>query len=306
MARRCLQSLALLMAVILLAVLTTASETVALEVTTAQTTREQVFRETLDTYKPASSDESAVIALLKTYRDAYNVSDLSRIEVLLAPNFELRYYERFFSEKYYTVMVQSRAKYLEKRSPWSPKEPRGEKLIVRVLNVLLHPEGKGAVVVAATTYKSKYFHPRYIETFGFKRTSDGWLLRRILVVPAQPKPEEHEVNISYATVDDQYLPDDILAARGPDALFKKYIQLSCCLSTVRQKLIIIFAEPPPENTQIVVTETTYGGSEFESISYVDPSSPYFFLLGKGWRGSDISVGVEVMVDGVIVARTRLY
>ncbi len=186
MVRRCLQRLALLIAITGVAAIITAS--VPRESAEAQVARGQVFRETLDTYKPASSDESAVITLLKEYRDAYNASDLSRIEGLLTSNFELRYYKPQ-SEKQYVVMLQDRSMYLKKRSAWSSNRPWQEKLIVNVLSILLHPEGKGAAVVAATTYKSKYFHPRYIETFGLKRTRDGWLLRRVLVIPARPKPE---------------------------------------------------------------------------------------------------------------------
>ena len=299
-------SLLLLAKVLLLAALTTACETVPPEVAKAQSAREQAFRETLVSYKPMSSDESAVIALLKTYRDAYNASDLSRIERLLTSDFDLRYYKPR-SEDQYTVMVQSRSRYLEKRTAWSPKHPRQEKLIVNVRSVLLHPEGKGAVVVAATTYKSKFFHPRYIETYGFKRTSAGWSLRRILVLQATPKPEELNVSVSFADVDYGYLRDPkFVAAYGPDALFAKYIQPSCCLSTERQKLLVVFAEPPAPGAGILVRETQIGrGRTFESYTISSPHSRYYFLIGVGWEGSGYNVLVEVEVDGVLVARKTL-
>ena len=305
MSCRYFQSLALL-TVLFLVGLSTACETVPPEVAKAQNARENAFRETLNTYNARNADEKELITLLKTYRDAYNASDLSRIEALLAPNFELRYHEPS-SEKQYTVMVQSRSKYLEKRIAWSPKHPRQEKLIVNVLDVLLDPLGEGAAVIAATTYKSKYFHPRYIETFGFKRTSDGWFLRRILVLPATPKPKELNVSVSFADVDFGYLREPkFVAAYGPDALFAKYIQLSCCLSRQRQKLVVIFAEPPAPGAGIIVRETQIGrGRTFESFTYASPFSPYYFLIGVGWQGSGYSVLVEVEVDGVLVARQTL-
>ena len=288
-----------------MAAIVTACETVPRESAEAQAAREQAFRETLDTYKPASSDESAVIALLQTYRDAYNASDLSRIEGLLTSNFEMRYYKPQ-SENKYVVMLQDRSKYLKKRSAWSPNRPRQEKLIVNVRSVLLHPEGKGAVVVAATTYKSKYFHPRYIETYGFKRTSDGWLLRRILVVPAQPKPEELEVTISFARIDNSRLYGvDFLAAYGPDALFKDTIKLSSGVSQNRKQLIVLFAEPPAVGATIMVRERQSGtGREFRSALRHGGQwqwTPYFYILGTGWQGSGYSVSVEVEVDGVVIA-----
>lgn len=298
---------ALLATFSVLAALITACETVPREVAKAQIARAQAFRETLDTYKPISSDENAVIALLKTYRDAYNASDLSRIDGLLASNFELRYY-RPRSKQIYDIMIQNRAKYLEKRSSWSPKEPRGEKLIVRVLNVLRHPEGKGAVVVAATTYKSKYFHPRYIETYGFKRTSNGWLLRRLLVVPAQPKPGEVKVSlISLADISnyielsnnlDSYR--SFVDANGPDALFEKHIKLSCCIEDKQQPLVVVFPEPPADGSTITVVESAIGYSNtYTTTTTFHRNSQYTIFTGWGWYGSHLTVVIEVYVDGVL-------
>lgn len=229
------------------------------EVAEAKAVREESFRETLDTYEPAQSDEEPVINLLKAYRDAYNTSDLSRMERLLASNFELRYRQQR-SKKLYAIMVQSREKYLEKRSPWSPDQPRRDHMIVNVRDVLLHPDGKTAVVIAATTYKSKYFHPRYIETFGFKKTPDGWLLRRVLVVLARRKPEELDVQIILSRFPGGKSPirdfNKIVKEEGPDAFVERYQQRS--RGSIRNdelphSVLFVFAEPPTEDT-ILVTQ----------------------------------------------------
>jgi len=65
----------------------TANETVP-----APNSRDEFFRETLKSYTSTSSTEQAVISVLEEFRDAFNVSDLVRIEGLLAADFERNYY----------------------------------------------------------------------------------------------------------------------------------------------------------------------------------------------------------------------
>ena len=314
------QSLPLL-AAILLTALTTACETAPHEVSTALAAREDAFQETLSTYDARNADEQAVIGILEEYRKAYDTSDLSRIEPLLAPNFELRYYRPKSAEQY-TVLAQDRSTYLKKRSAWS-EHPRHEQLIVNVLDVLLDPLGRGAAVIAATTYKSKYFHPRYVETFGFARTKNGWLLRRILAVPAEPKLKELEVDISLVEIR-SHQPGEV-SDYSPNEFFEKYIQFFCCLSDERWlQLMVVFAEPPPAGAEIVVTETPVGGAGYVIVTdwggsgyvittdltlrpehYPPQGSRYFYLVGKGWQGRQHDVKVEVEVNGVIVATKTL-
>ena len=329
----------------LLAALTTASETVPLEVAKAQTAREQAFKETLDTYAPASPDEQAVISLLQEYRNAFNASDLSRIEPLLAPNFELRYYRPKSAEQY-SVEIQSRSKYLEKRSPWSLAHPRQEKLIVNIRGVLLHPQGKGAAIIAATTYKSKYFHPKYIETFGFTRTSNGWLLRRVLVVPTHPKLEELNVQIFVAregwardpesnwsqysrdgVVPDEISPPTLHETKENHPLRKLFRELAvtkradAIVELHQQKavkslpydevisVLFVFREPPPIGAKIVtelIYERSYGDYPFRYEYTVEKVEPFFII--ENLVRSDDEDGefiMRVSIDGKMIAERKL-
>ncbi len=312
------QSLTFL-AVLLLAALATACETVPTEVSTALAAREDAFRETLNAYDARNANEEPVITLLKTYRDAYNASDLSRIEGLLTSNFELRYYKPRSKEQY-AVMVQNREKYLEKRSPWSPNHPRQEQMIVNVLDVLLDPLGKGAAIIAATTYKSKYFHPRYIETFGFKRTPDGWLLRRILVVPAQAKPEELGVQIILSRFPGGRSPlgdfDKIVEEEGPDAFVERYQQHSkgsIPSDESSHSVLFVFAEPPPPDTY-VLTQHQFrrpgmsGLRPYLFTYYVRYGvSPFYVIENTSQAGGRPagSITYSVFVDDAVVAERRV-
>lgn len=308
------QSLTFL-AVLLLAALGTACETVPTEVSTAPAAREDAFRESLSAYDARSANEEPVITLLKTYRDAYNASDLNRIEGLLTSNFELRYYKPRSKEQY-AVMVQSREKYLEKRSLWSPNHPRREQMIVNVLDVLLDPLGRDAAVIAATTYKSKYFHPRYIETFGFKKTPSGWRLRGILVVPAQPKSEELDVRIILSKFPGGRSPigdfDKIVKEEGPDAFVERYQKRS--RGSIRNdesshSVLFVFAEPPPPNT-LLVTQHQFRrpGSSGQQPYRFDKQVYYgvspFYVLENVSRagGGGGSITYSIFADDALVAK----
>jgi hypothetical protein len=165
-----------------------------------------------------------------------------------------------------------------------------------------------------TTYKSKYFNPRFLEVFLFGKTEQGWMLRRIMVYPSlPPRPEMYEVEVFLG----QYVTDrqplrnfeqlrDLekeMIAEGPDTI-EKYISLRKTVpGSFREHYpsVILFREPPPEGALIEISEQQ---REFQRDSHgsvvrvAQGGNPYFLLAGSGWYGSNYTVWVQVTMDGV--------
>jgi hypothetical protein len=281
--------------------------------------RERLFEENLAGYQRQDPDETAALVQLAHYHDAQETFDLAALTELLGPEFELRYYTT--DDR---LQIQDRSTFLDKRRGWTRHAERPQRLVISAKASYKQASGGRVALTALTTYKSKYFNPRFLEVFVFGKHRGSWLLERIFMYPMlPPRPELYEPLVFQA----EYLTskrsliglDSAMVVEGPDRVLDRMARLSVAPKRSERgrqgPLVIFFKEPPPDGTAINVVETQLQGfgrtprgnwSPYtSSVTVQRNGNPYYFLLGAGWFGFNYDVSVEVTVSGVRVAETYL-
>ncbi len=282
----------------------------------ARAAREALFRDTLGSHQPRSAEEAAAIDALRRFKRAHETFDARALEALLAPGFEARHYPSRD-----IVEVQTRTAYLEPRRGWTARAAAARHLDVAVQAAHLSPRTGQIAVTALTTHRSRHFAPRFLETFVFERHGAEWKLRRLMTHPMRPPaPALHEVAVVFADIMRSELPAPEAVARdmlaeGPDSVFEKHYRLgSRTRSGVRGPgtagpFVVIFREPPPAGARIEIIEQGYGAvteSARGTVVVGATPSPFFYVVSNDrWWGGGFSVGVRVLLDGVLVAEETL-
>jgi hypothetical protein len=281
----------------------------------ARAERDQQFQDNLARHAPRSADEGAALELLRRFQRAHETFDAAALAALLAPDFEHRLYPGS------GVQIEGRGEFLAARAGWRARPQPARELAVAVQGAHRSERSGQLAVTALTTYRSKYFAPRYLESFVFARDGGGWKLRRIMSHPMRPPaPGLHGVQIQFAGVPGTQPPTaeaihrDVLA-EGPDVLFDRHWRLTGSSRTgVRDRttagpFLVIFREPPPPGAVIQLDERAYGAiSQYDSaqITVGAAPGPYFYIVSRNrWWGSGFSVHVTVRLNGVPVAEETL-
>ena len=293
-----------------------ASVQVSPEIREAKKAREQLFEENLPSYKSRTVEEAELVKkIVENYKHGYETFDLALISKILSPDFELRYY---FQED--QVQIQSHGEYLDKRKVWKPRADPHRKLLVSIKASHYDEKKNRHTITMLTTYRSKYFNPRFLEVLVFEKKG-GWVLRRVLMYPMHPpRPELYEVRIFFG----EYLTgkrsirgvdvEDGMVTEGPDVPFERYVRLSKVgprsEAGGQGPLVIIFSEPPPDGAEIQTSEQQlegFGGVPRTFTPYTGfvrvsrGGNPYYYLVGSGWWGYSYSVNVQVRLNGVKIS-----
>jgi hypothetical protein len=267
--------------------------------------RNELFRENLASYEAKTPDEEQILAKLGQYKSGYENFNLQQIAQILSTDFELLYYREND-----VVQTQNLDTFLQKRSRWRPKGSPDRKLLISIKGADYNAKTGTFAVTALTTYKSKYFHPRFVEVFLFGKSGIEWRLRRVMMYPNLPaRPDQYEVGIFIGP----YLKNRLnlqgleteMVAEGPD-IIEKYVQLvggPPGTPRMHNPIVILFPEPPPEGAVIKVVQVaaeTYGNE----VRVARNGNPYFFLVGSGFWGYGW-VRVTVMMNGVQIVVQRI-
>lgn len=282
--------------------------------------RNKFFAENLENLTPDVPGQARAIEALRAFRNAYERHDIDDVADRLAQGFEFLYVFGGDRDEP-NVFAQTREEYISKRGDWEASDTPRVRLHMAVKSFQHWPDLGLTSVVVATERESKFFNPKFLETYLFKEQDGHPRLDQLSMAPIYPpSPDLYEVSIFFADLKPPhwYLGDtdirkDIIAI-GPDAAFEKYIRTFSTRAPDRARdgdhipVIVIFREPPPGGAQIDIVETQRGGQgrTFTSRHKVAQSGdPYFFLSGIGWFGSRGSIEVKALVNGVVVGKKTL-
>lgn len=283
------------------------------------TKREYFFEDNLEHFKTNAKNDDEVVGILKKYREFYEQFDIDNLSKIISDEFSSNYYFKDFANRN-IILIQDRNEYFEKRKSWRNVSGYTQKLEMFIKSITHNEDTGYSAVIAGTTYRSKYFNPRFLETFVMRNAGDGFKIVQHIIFPMYPpKPEMHEVEIFFADVGPEYLSMESPGFQkefnvlGPDLTFERHVRRLSKRApgkAVSQKapIVIFFREPPPEGSQISIIETQIGGNgnSFYNEHIVNlRGNPYLILSGAGWHGRRYSVSVEVRLDGVRVANEIL-
>ncbi len=132
--------------------------------------------------------------IVNNLKRGYESFDLAVIQPILTNDFE----RRFLIRKN-TVVLESKDEYLSARQGWKKSPAPVRELLYSIRGMETDETGKTIFVVAFSTYKTKYFNPRFLESLVFENIGEHWLLKRQIFIPLHPrKPDLYEVQIFVA------------------------------------------------------------------------------------------------------------
>jgi hypothetical protein len=229
--------------------------TLATESPEAREIRRKVQVELADNtgqYETRTPEESAVKEILiRNIMLGYEGFNLEAIGSTLAPEFQLRYFAGKDLAVKDTVKVQNREDYLAARKEWKLRSDPSRGLFLSIKGMNTDPTGTKVTVTAIATYMSKYFNPRFIETYLFEKLGTRWFLKTLVMLPLRPsRPELYEVDIiygDYATPFALFGANEAMMARGPDVLIDEYLRVLKYIIPDRKlrPFVVIFRESPP-------------------------------------------------------------
>ena len=267
-----------------------------------------VFSDSGAAFKPADGDQAAVLALIKNNMETgFERRDLSLIEAVLAQDFEFR-----FMNKKDAVLVDQRAGYLQAREKWEKSETPVRDLIFVVHGITATKPGSELTVTGLSTYRSKYYSPRFIETLVFGKQDSKWLLKRQVLIPVHPnKPELQEAAIFVTkkfSPSKKFMPayQEAMRRLGPSGAIESLLADAKWDINEEQSVIVVFREPPRIGSRVTV-EMIFGGDvgwfEFPIEYDVEAVNPYFVVESFAHdEDRQNEIEVKVSVDGAVIAK----
>lgn len=273
----------------------------------AHTRIESELTDNTQQYEAASAEESAVKeVLIHKIKRGYERFDLESIRSALAPGFQLRYVTGPG-----TLEIQNLEDYLRSRGRWKVADDPNRELLLSIRDMRTDVTQRKISVVAITTYKSRFFNPRFIETYLFEKTGENWFLKTLGMVPLHPqRPELHKVDI---IVSDNPNPSslgeltDEMIARGADALVEKYLERRRDQGfpgdEVERTVLFVFREPPRAGSSITVEHQFWRPwaqnlSPYRFTYKVHKSQPYFIIENRTQAGgSGGTITYRIFLDG---------
>jgi len=270
-------------------------------------------------YVAATEDEKAIEAmLLGTLKKGFDSHDVGVIEPILAPDFEYRY-----SVAPGKMVVGSRDEYVKIRSAWEKETRTGRSADYALNSIQVNANEKMAVATAFVTYRSRHFHPRFLESYLFEKVGGSWLLKQQVAQVIHPaKPEMHDAEVIMTTPIDRPEVKEIfalLANQQPETaiarLKAKQVIENPVLADRKQGMSVsfftIFKEPPRVGAGVRTPLNLYewskenpGRLRYIPITVTVPSTnPYVVMSGSAEFASPWFRGfwVDVVVDDRTIA-----
>jgi len=247
---------------------------------------EPAFGNTLNSFQPTEKYGAEAKLLLSTIRDAYEKCNKKSLLSIFARNF-----------KQAIVLPSSRAIAIDRRDYFGSmgteeidaSECNG---IQRRLSIaatrVINTDSDGIDIGAITTYESKFFSPRFIETFRFRREEQRLVLLGKVSVPLYPRSVEYnQINLYVCDLGSYYeQPVDVTALEDTDILLSRICK-SGAYETLpgigRQAVLLVAREPLPSGTKVGIYHRYYDRNgklfdTFERTLTVQNVNPWFFLV----------------------------
>ena len=133
-------------------------------------------------FVPRSASERAVLdVLMNRWRTGLERYDLAAVQSVLSADFE----QRFLSDEQ-SMFLGKRDQFVAQRKDWAPSSQPVRRIVYKVQDMIARNGGKTMDVIALSTWKTKYFEPRFLESLQFIRTANEWHIRRQAFAPLQP------------------------------------------------------------------------------------------------------------------------
>ncbi len=268
------------------------------------------FADNTETYKHSNKYQRSALNALSAFKRGHETFDISLLKSALSEN-----YERLFLASSNKVIIDDRKRYIAARSSWIKSDKPRRELRYSINEVTTDDDGKGVTVVALSTYKSKYFNPRFLETLRFEDTDGSWLLSRQTMLPLSPVSSEQlgvQIYLMSWDIDLSSGFSKLSVSAGADHVIERILEKTerdddTSGSGILKQLLIVFREPPPVGTEIAVehqwpdNKTSLPVYRFEYE--VKEVKPLFVLENLVTLGCcpDANVSFTVYVNGSIVA-----
>lgn len=276
----------------------------------AQATEETVFPDNTASFETTYDEVRAVKdILINQVRAGYREFDLSLIEPLLARDFQRR---TITSQD--AILIETREDYLGANREWDKRSAGSGEVLYAIQSASVDQTRTRVNVLLVATYRSKYFNPRFLETFLFEKTNGGWMLKRQVVLPLHPnRPELYDVQIFVVKpceVSEGKI-QKLAITHGVDAFVDQclkgsYDSLPYELGAL---ILFVFREPPPVGSEIkteLIYERTYGDFPFDFTYKVKKSDPYFVIANEVYSEDlDGWFIMRVYVDGIKVGERKI-
>ena len=272
----------------------------------------KTFNDELTSFQPRDKEEAAIKSTVRKIKDAYEKCDKRP----LLPAFSENYKQAIFMPPS-SVMIISRAKYFTGltmgKVTGDECKNLGRRLIMANINVGRSEGSRDRIDLAlVTTYASKYFNPRFVDKFTFRRREGKMQLQKRISFPLYPKSEKYyhpEIYISKLSEYEKHQGDlKQMALDDADIFIERILKggnfsKSSTLSPGEVAVIVVFKEPPPPGAKIKIAHRYYNQSgdlwdEYDRTLTIKKVAPWFFIGTASEIGSGMaSVTYEVSVDG---------
>ena len=151
-----------------------------------QSNSDIIFAGSETPFVPRNASERAVLdVMMNRWRAGLERYDLEAVRSVLSANFE----QRFLSDEQ-SMFMDTREQFIALRKDWVPSGQPVRRIVYKVQDIISRDGGKTMDVIALSTWKTKYFEPRFLESLQFVRsvfhTANEWRLRRQAFAPLQP------------------------------------------------------------------------------------------------------------------------
>ncbi len=287
------------------------------EILAHQHTAAQVFRDELDLFLPRDEDEAAIKAILVRIKESYLTCD----KILLMSVFS-KDYEQAVLIPHSSAMIISRAEYfagvgMEKGNEDECKKLQRHLSMAKIRVVRSKTPSDRIEVVLLTTYASKYFNPRFIEAFIFRRGDGKMVVDKKVITPLHPKsPEYYQAELYIGDMSEFEKYKDGLQRMAweegdifIDRILRKHTYQDLPVDNKPKSVIAVFREPPPPGAKIKIAHWYYNKrgdlqSSFEENHTVEKVNPWFFLVTQSTIFAMGDVDYEVFVNGTMILGRR--
>lgn len=260
-----------------------------------------LFRDNTATFAPDDASKVKITNLISSkLQKGYETFNLPLIESILTSDFERRYLIN--SEN---LAVEDRQSYHAARRRWKTTQTEHRRLDYAIQRINIGEANRSAIVTALSTYKTKYFNPRYLETLLFEKADERWFLKRQLLVPLHPKrPELYDVQIFVSDSDwaEKRRFRRRMRRKGPDWFidrFRKDSVDSISSDESWHTILFVFREPPPPGSKIRTEIEFDTASRPSKYTYrIEKNQPFFVIANKVRSGRDFpgTVTFRVFLD----------
>lgn len=275
-----------------------------------------MFADNTQTYQTTNADEKTIVSMIGEIKLSYEVFDVSTFQSVLSPDFQFVY---FHSDT--DALVDSRESFLKYRRKWRVSSGDiNRKLIYSIHSITSDVTGTLITVWTFSTYKSKYFDPRFLGMMVFEKLSERWMLKRQVLVPLHPsKPKSYDVQIFVSQSDwaEKRRFRRRLRRKGPDWFIDRFRKDSVDGipgDETEHTVLFVFREPPPPGSRIRTEhqfERPWAGilRPYSFTYEIEKSQPFFVIANKTQAGgSGGTITFTVFLDDTKIGEktVRIY